>query len=183
MADKVSPEEAQRLMGPLGRLADEPSEVPSAPEASHLPPEKGMEIFGPEPEELKTSIGNIRVSPMVMKQIRSFMVHAEKLLPMVQGMLENGGEINITQLIAADDDAFMKSIAAAVSVPADKLDELLPDEFIRVVTKVVVVNLDFFVRTLPQVLGGAKMSVFLGLKRLAQVGQEQSKALSKKAIA
>ena len=161
MAEKVSREDAEEQ-----GLVSPPAEA-----GGGLPPEKALEILGTDPEIFETSQGQIKVGPMVMGQIARFMGAAEPLLPIIKAQATAGGaEFNVTKLISADPDAFFKAVAIASNTKVSVIENLSPDEFIKIVTKVFVVNLDFFVRTLPAALGMAQASVLHAVRKLSIPG-------------
>lgn len=165
MAEKVSADEAEATL------------TPPPPEESPTAPEDGLEILGPEKETFETSQGPITIGPMVMGQIAKFMKAAKPLLPLLKSQAEAGtGEFNVTALVTEDSDSFFNAVAAAAGTTPQVIENLGPDEFIKVVTKVFVVNVDFFVRTLPAALGGAEVSVMTAVTKLqARVTQRRSK--------
>ena len=139
MAEKISQEEGERIHDPKPAVADKPEEF--------------MEVLGSEPEVIKFSIGEIYFAPMKVGQIRRFITEAGKLIPAINGMVMADGSINLSELQRIDQDGLMRGLAIAVNCTPAKLDEMEVPEFIRLVTKVMVVNFDFFIRAIPQVLG------------------------------
>lgn len=158
--------------------------------AGGLPPEKGLEILGIEPETLtvkaqrgkEVEVVEISVSPMCMDQIADFLVAAEDLLPLIQAD-SKGGMLPIARMLAKDKKAVWKAIAIACNESPDLIGRLLPNDFIRVVTKVFVLNLDFFVRQLPVALGVAERSVLSAVSNMTQAMPGLSNALSRMGIA
>lgn len=138
-------------------------------------PEDGLEIFGPEPETLTTSIGDLNVGPMNMERIAVFLKVADKLLPAIKASLSTSAEINLTSLMTADPESLFAAVAVAADTTPDRIKKLYPEEFIRVATKVIVVNVDFFIRVLPMALGMAQANVLHALTKLAQAGPTLSK--------
>ena len=119
-------------------------------------------VFGPEPEEFDLSIGKVLVRPMKMGQIRKMIEVAGDLFPKVMMMAEEmkaTGEISVSALGEIAGTKFMDLIGIAVNRKAVELDELDPDEFVKVVAKVMVVNMSFFGQTLPPILAAAKLAV------------------------
>lgn len=172
MAQKISQEAAESLG----------VKKPSSDTAGGLPPEDGLEVLGPDPEELQTSQGPVMIGPMKMRQIKVFITHAKKFMPLLQEQMKLG-EVSLTSLMAVDSDEFDLALAAACDKPLKWLRELTADEYIRVTTKVLVVNTDFFVRTLPLALGGAELSIMNAVVRLVQGGLGPSNVSSGTATA
>lgn len=163
MATVVPPEEAAKeVKGP-------PSESTGG-----SPPEEGLEILGTEPESFETSQGKITVKPMVMMQIAQFISVSDKIVPAIRAQLKdaqgNELDLNMSRILAADPENFFKAVAIACNSEVKVVENLLPDEFIKVVTKVFLVNLDFFVRTLPLAIGSAEVSVLSAVRRMASKG-------------
>jgi hypothetical protein len=138
-------------------------------------PEIGLEIFGPEIETLKTSIGDLVIGPMRMGTIAEFLKVATKLLPAIKEQLTTSAEINMTTAMTADPEGMFAAVAIASGTTPEKLKEMYPEEFIRVATKVIVVNVDFFIRVLPMALGMAQANVVSALQRLLSAGVTPSK--------
>jgi len=168
MAEKISQEEAERLK-------DGPPKESGGPR-----PEDGLEIFGSDPETLHTSQGPIHIGPMVMRQLKVFIPLAEKFWPSFQASMEKTGDLNLTALMGSDQKLFYEAMAVATGCTPEKLDELQFEEFAAVVTKVLVVNADFFFLTLPKALGRAQASVLVALARtLDKAGVSLSNVSSK----
>jgi hypothetical protein len=121
--------------------------------------EDGFEIFGSDPETIKFSIGEVSFAAMKIGQIRRFVKEAGKLLPVLNTMILSDGSVNLTKLQEFDQEALMNGLAIATNCTVAKLDQLELPEFIRLVTKVLLVNIDFFVQTLPKVMGGVAKSL------------------------
>lgn len=121
-----------------------------------------LEIFGPEPEVLDTNIGKISIEPMKMGQIRKLMALGQELLPTVFKLAEEmkaTGDIGVSTLGEMMGDNFFEIVGIAIKRKPEELDEMDPDDFTRVVAKVLVVNMDFFAQKLPKVLVAAAASV------------------------
>jgi hypothetical protein len=168
MAEKISSAEAEALRDPK----------PSSRDAGGLPPEDGLEILGSEPEALMTSIGPVSIAPMRMGQVKRFIKVADRIVPKLQAQLEkDDGTLDIAGIYTGNEQEFMEAVEVACGLTPEQQDEMLPDEYLRVVTKIIVVNLDFFARTLPTVYGGAKLSLRLAMVKLAKAatgGRSQS---------
>jgi len=167
VAERISAEEHARLIG------QEPS---GAETAGGLTPEEGLEILGPEPETLETSAGPVHVGPMRMRQVKLFMPLAKDLIPRIVADIEKyGNEVQLTQIYNVDPDGFTRALAVAADCTTKILDEMLPDEFARVATKVFVSNFDFFVWTLPRVFDQTQRSAMAAFKRFVMGGAGPSR--------
>lgn len=113
---------------------------------------RDFEALGPEADPLELSEGVYSITPMRMKQIRAFIQVGQNFIgPLMQGIKDNG-EVDVGAIAGLDQEAFVKALSIASGITVDQLDEMLPDDFIKVVAKVLVVNMDFFALRLPTVL-------------------------------
>ncbi|QIN95178.1 hypothetical protein DLP3_015 [Stenotrophomonas phage vB_SmaS_DLP_3] len=137
-------------------------EAPAAQPVEQEDPFAGLAVFGPEPETISTTIGEIHIRPMKMGQIRKMTSLGKELMPMVfqvAQQLKDTGEIGVTALGEIAGDSFFQIVGIAVNRKPEELDEMEPDEFVRVVAKALVVNMDFFAQKLPQILAACGESV------------------------
>lgn len=134
-----------------------------APVADEVDAVQELEVFGPEIEELEFgALGKITVRPLKMGQIRKFTQMGKELLPAVFTMAETmkrTGDIDISQLGVIAGEQFFDIVGLAINRKAEELDEMDPDDFARLVAKILVVNMDFFAQKLPKVLEAAAVSV------------------------
>lgn len=162
MAEIVTPDAAEEMMA---------KEQP--PKTGGLSPEDGLEILGPEPEEIETSQGTFLLGPMSMGQMAKLIPHMKKLLPVLKEQIDKG-ELDFQTLAFTDYAGFMKAVSIATVISVEKLDKMFPEEMVKLCTKVVVSNLDFFVRTLPRAVGGAKESLVHAIVRWVGAAQSNS---------
>ncbi|ATS92333.1 hypothetical protein DLP05_016 [Stenotrophomonas phage vB_SmaS_DLP_5] len=158
--------------------AAESKEAPAVTPKEQPDPFKELEVFGPEPEVMSTSIGEIEVRPMKMGQIRKMTNLGKELMPLVMQVVQQlkaTGEISVTALGEITGDSFFQIIGIAINRKPEELDEMEPDEFVRVVAKVLVVNMDFFAQKLPQILAASAESVRREAQRTG-VGRMLSKS-------
>jgi hypothetical protein len=129
----------------------------------------------------------IEVSPMTVRRIRDFLPHARPLMATVNGLLEQVVKTRsldellkaqtLMTLIEQHGEHVVKATAAAVGREAAWIDDAMPDELLELVTAVVSVNLDFFVRRLiPN--GEASVRDLGATLRLLGVGRTASKRSS-----
>jgi hypothetical protein len=167
VAEKISREEAERLggmskaSGPGGRAED------------------GLEVLGPESEDLvftyppardgeAAEVHRFRVYPMRMRQVQKFLRVCGDLLPALQAHLaENKDVLDLGVFFVDHEDLFNRGLAVALECEQSELGELRPDDYVTLATKVIVVNMDFFVKTLPRVYGGAVLSLAAAIQRYA----------------
>lgn len=130
-------------------------------------PEEGLEILAEaDSHEIVLSDGQTyTIGPMKMRQLREFLKAGSVIVPIVQHQLQNGGEFNFTEIMEKDGDATMQAMAVATNMTVEKLDNMMPDDFARIVAQVVVVNLDFFTRTLPRVIAEEAERVKRAIKK------------------
>lgn len=122
--------------------------------------ESGFEIFGTEPEvwEVGKEKYRFEFSPLKVKQIRLMLPLLTTLQEPLAEMFKSG-TVNISALQRLDGEGLVECVALATNQTQEVVDDLEAGDFLRVCTKVLVVNGDFFVRTLPQLVGGAAVAV------------------------
>ena len=126
-----------------------------------------LDILGTESAELTLSDRRvITIAPMKMKQVREFMKVGSKFLAPLQAALGKKGksgeaapEVDLQAIAAIDQEAFMQCVSIGSGLSVDELDELFPNDFVLIVGKIMVMNLDFFAQTMPMVLVRVKLSV------------------------
>lgn len=164
MADKVDPAfaeaaEAARAAQQRFTAAAEAKDSPeSAPGLDR--PEDGFEVFGTAPEvwELGASKTKFVIAPLKVRQIRGILPVLTQLQEPLAAMFKTG-EVNISALQRIDSDGLVECVAICTEQTSEAVDDLTAEDFIRVCTKVLAVNGDFFVRTLPRVAGGAAAAI------------------------
>lgn len=151
MAEKVTPEEGIAGMLPKNSTPKTLADIP--------PGEADFEIFGPEPEAKTLASGTtVHIKPFEVRQIKVMLPYLKNLSGPLTEMFATG-ELNITKLQELDGEALVNVVAIALDVEPEVVDRMSLAEFIWCATKIVTVNGDFFVRTLPRVLGGAAMAI------------------------
>jgi hypothetical protein len=73
------------------------------------------------------------------------------VLPIITASFKDGGEINWMTLIADSSDDLIDAVAIGCNESVEFVSELDTMEFIKLAGKVMVVNVDFFARRLPQI--------------------------------
>lgn len=119
-----------------------------------------FDILGPTASPLRLSTGDVLTfTPMKVKEIRQFMPHAKKFMqPLAKG-LKQDGTMDVKAVSDIDPDGFIKALCVAARMTEEQIDDLLPNDFALVVSKVLVVNMDFFVQHLPDTLSKAGKAV------------------------
>jgi len=106
---------------------------------------------------IESRTGNIILEPMRMAKLKAFSDAVEPVVSQVFLVLENSEDAkqNIAQMITKHYDDLVKVICVACNdVTKEKIDDMLPDDFVNLVGGVIEVNADFFVQNLlPMILG------------------------------
>jgi len=102
---------------------------------------------------------------MNMGQIQDVMAHGRRFLPALRAGLQAGREIDLAGFLAEPE--LYQAVAAGLGTTVEKVRKMGLEEFSRLVTKWIVVNVDFFVRVLPREFGRAYVSVAAAVRRLA----------------
>ncbi len=104
----------------------------------------------------ETRAGNIILEPMRMAKLKAFSDAVEPVITQVFTVLEDteNSKQNIVQMITKHYDDLVKVVCVACpSVDKEKIDDMLPDDFVNLVGGVIEVNADFFVQNLlPMIL-------------------------------
>ena len=105
---------------------------------------------------IESRTGNIILEPMRMAKLKAFSDAVEPVITQVFTVLEDteNSKQNIVQMITKHYDDLVKVVCVACSaVDKDKIDDMLPDDFVSLVGGVIEVNADFFVQNLlPMIL-------------------------------
>lgn len=169
MAEKVSPDVGAQHE----KQAEDKAKKNSAPKDMAQLGDAALqfEVFGPTPE-VKTFPSGLTVSfaPFKVRQIKEILPLMRNLIGPLEEMFKTG-ELNITHLQELDGDALVQAVAIACDLTPKQVDEMELPEFVWCVTKIVTVNGDFFVQTLPKLLGGAAVA-------LVQMAERTSGGLS-----
>lgn len=133
---------------------------------------------------IESRTGNIILEPMRMSKLKAFSDAVEPVVSQVFLVLESSEDAkqNIVQMITKHYDDLVKVVCVACpSVDKDKIDDMLPDDFVNLVGGVIEVNADFFVQNLlPMILGrveSIKSKIPQNLLK-NKSGQTDTKALS-----
>lgn len=105
---------------------------------------------------IESRTGNIILEPMRMAKLKAFSDVVEPVITQVFTVLEDteNSKQNIVQMITKHYDDLVKVICVACNdVTKEKIDDMLPDDFVSLVGGVIEVNADFFVQNLlPMIL-------------------------------
>lgn len=105
---------------------------------------------------IESRTGNIILEPMRMAKLKAFSDAVEPVITQVFTVLEDteNSKQNIVQMITKHYDDLVKVICVACNdVTKEKIDDMLPDDFVSLVGGVIEVNADFFVQNLlPMIL-------------------------------
>ena len=105
---------------------------------------------------IESRAGNIILEPMRMAKLKAFSDAVEPVITQVFTVLEDteNSKQNIVQMITKHYDDLVKVICVACNdVTKEKIDDMLPDDFVSLVGGVIEVNADFFVQNLlPMIL-------------------------------
>lgn len=105
---------------------------------------------------IESRAGNIILEPMRMAKLKAFSDAVEPVITQVFAVLEDteNSKQNIAQMITKHYDDLVKVICVACNdVTKEKIDDMLPDDFVSLVGGVIEVNADFFVQNLlPMIL-------------------------------
>ncbi len=100
---------------------------------------------------------NIILEPMRMAKLKAFSDAVEPVITQVFTLLEDeqNSKQNIVQMITQHYDYLVGIVCVACTgVNKEKIDDMLPDDFVNLVGGVIEVNADFFVQNLlPTILG------------------------------
>lgn len=138
---------------------------------------------------IESRTGNIILEPMRMAKLKAFSDAVEPVITQVFTVLEDteNSKQNIVQMITKHYDDLVKVVCVACpAVDKDKIDDMLPDDFVNLVGGVIEVNADFFVQNLlPMILGrveSIKSKIPQNLLK-NKSGQTDTNALSQTATA
>lgn len=106
---------------------------------------------------INSRLGDIVLEPMRMAKLKAFSHAVEPVITQVFTVLEDteNSKQNIVQMITKHYDDFVNLVCVACNdVTKEKIDDMLPDDFVNLVGGVIEVNADFFVQNLlPMILG------------------------------
>ena len=132
---------------------------------------------------------NIILEPMRMVKLKAFSDAVEPVITQVFTLLEDeqNSKQNIVQMITQHYDYLVGIVCVACTgVNKEKIDDMLPDDFVNLVGGVIEVNADFFVQNLlPMILGrveSLKSKIPQNLRQ-SKLGQTATSHLSPTATA
>lgn len=106
---------------------------------------------------IESRAGNIILEPMRMAKLKAFSDAVEPVITQVFTVLEDteNSKQNIVQMITKHYDDLIKVVCVACTeMTKEKIDDMLPDDFVNLVGGVIEVNADFFVQNLlPMIVG------------------------------
>lgn len=106
---------------------------------------------------IESRTGNIILEPMRMAKLKAFSDAVEPVITQVFSVLEDteNSKQNIVQMITKHYDDLIKVVCVACTeMTKEKIDDMLPDDFVNLVGGVIEVNADFFVQNLlPMIVG------------------------------
>lgn len=183
MADKVDPAITAALAEQERFKKEKATKDPDATDR----PEDGFEVFGAEPEmwELKGSKGRkytFEIGPLRMGQISELVPLLGVLQEPLAEMFKTGN-VNISALQRIDGASLMECVAITTNQTQEAVADLTAEDFIRVCTKVLAVNGDFFVRTLPRVAGGAAAAILRLVTGVAKIEPSAGQSPSSDSVA
>ncbi|MDT8856429.1 hypothetical protein RNZ50_15655 [Paracoccaceae bacterium Fryx2] len=100
-----------------------------------------LEVFAPIPREVAVAGRTITVLPLKMRQLPGFARAAEPFMALIVTSDYMGA-------ITAHGPSVCEAVAIATGTDRDWLDELYPDDMVRLAAAVFEVNLDFFAHRL-----------------------------------
>ena len=106
---------------------------------------------------IESRAGNIILEPMRMAKLKAFSDAVEPVITQVFAVLEDteNSKQNIVQMITKHYDDLVKVICVACTeMTKEKIDDMLPDDFVNLVGGVIEVNADFFVQNLLPMIDG-----------------------------
>lgn len=110
-----------------------------------------LETLIPQPVEIEAGGEKLTLMPLTIGQLTRVMKALKPALADIQG------EINITMLAAGHGETLLAAVSAATGKPVEWIDNLPPDEFIRLAGKLLEVNAGFFTRrVLPEITAAAE---------------------------
>lgn len=100
-----------------------------------------LEVFAPVPREVRISGRDLAILPLKMRQLPEFARAAAPFMALIVASDYMGA-------LTAHGPAVCDAVAIASGAERDWLDEIYPDDMVRLTAAVFEVNLDFFARRL-----------------------------------
>lgn len=126
-----------------------------------------LDTLYPQPRRIAAGGETIDVLPLKVRQIPAF---SRAIAPSLQALAAN----NWVGALALHGEALIEACAAATGRSSEWLGELDPDEFLALVTAVLEVNGDFFVRRLLPAIEQAAASLTRILGAMPSPGSAQA---------
>ena len=117
---------------------------------------------------INSRLGDIILEPMRMSKLKSFSQAVEPIIGQIFSMLDsdessenkNDFKQGILQMINKHYDDLVNLVCVACSdMSKEKIDDMMPDEFIDLIGGVIEVNADFFVKNLLPIVKGRVGSI------------------------
>jgi hypothetical protein len=127
-----------------------------------------LEIVSPLETVVNFEGEQITISPIRMGKLQAFTIAVE---PVAQDFIDAiNGEGNLLKTIKLHGGDLIDAVHIATGVPKEKLNDAMPDDFIKLAAAVVEVNADFFARRLLPAVRGA----IDGLGKIAKAAGQSS---------
>lgn len=109
-----------------------------------------QDVFNP-PKVSATILGQpVEIGPITMGKIQAFTAAVRPIADEIMQVV--GGAGNLISVIESHADQLIQAVSIATGAEREKIEAMLPDEFLALATAVLQVNADFFVnRLLPKV--------------------------------
>lgn len=109
-----------------------------------------LTILSPEAEELEVGDKKVMVRPLKVAQLGKFSKAVQTILPTIMAGLKKDGSMDMMALINGSTDDMIKAVAIGCNESEEWVGTLDVADFVKLAGKVMVVNVDFFARRLPQ---------------------------------
>lgn len=133
-------------------------------------------ILSPETEEIEVGGKKVLVAPLKIGQLGRFSKAIKSILPSILMGMKPDGTFDLMKLINESLDTMVEAVAIGCNQPVEWVAGLDTVEFIKLAGKIMVVNVDFFVRRLPQmtsVVAESLAAVSPDLKQKVMSGAKQ----------
>lgn len=103
-------------------------------------------VFEPTTRTVIIGQDQITVTPIRIGKLQAFTQAIKPIAADVLDAMEGSGDLLTT--IELHGDRMIEAVQVATGIERGKLDEMLPDDFVRLTSAVVEVNADFFIKRL-----------------------------------
>lgn len=103
-------------------------------------------VFEPTTQTVTIGQDQITVTPIRIGKLQAFTQAIKPIASDVLDAMEGSGDLLTT--IELHGDRMIEAVQVATGLERGKLDEMLPDDFVRLTSAVVEVNADFFIKRL-----------------------------------